>query len=315
MDQPAAFGAASKTLKTTVLIDLSVALVTKTDWLGHFKIPKRRNVLLITGESNNRATMRRIDRAARARGLSVSDLKTLYIETVNFPKLPSVDDREMLRRTVAEKQIDIVIVDPLYRGLGNLDTNRLAEMADSIVQFAKAAQPAATIIAHHIIKSAAKLKNGKVPALEDMSGAGLAESVGQWWLVGRNEEYKHDRRHDLGVQYGGRDEQCGSLRILVQEDDWTFDIESMGDYRNAKKEAREKAKAENLELEVTDTMGAISQLLKTETVAKPKSFIESQSGKSVAITRKALSRMILEGDVVQQKYGNRNGWILKCNAQ
>ena len=183
-DQPTIFGARSKAGKTTQLTDLSVALATGTNWLGHFPIKKKRRVLFITGESNRRAMARKLQRATKARRMTLDSLgDNLRTETAEFPILQSVRHRDQITKDIVDYNIDVVIIDPLYRGLGDLDTNRMAEMGDAIVQFSKACQPAALVVSHHTTKSAAK-EHGIPPSLEDLSGAGLAESCGNWWLLG-----------------------------------------------------------------------------------------------------------------------------------
>ncbi len=63
---------------------------------------------------------------------------------------------------------EIVIVDPLYRGLSGLDTNKLADIGGAIVEFSKACEPASLILSHHITKAAAR--EFGPPKLEDLSG-------------------------------------------------------------------------------------------------------------------------------------------------
>ncbi len=99
-DQPTIFGAASKVGKTTQLSDLAVALAMRgppdhpSKWLGHFNVPKRRKVLFITGEANNRAASKRIGKALRIRGLDWTDVSGwLRVEAVDFPTLPNIEHR------------------------------------------------------------------------------------------------------------------------------------------------------------------------------------------------------------------------------
>jgi hypothetical protein len=114
-DQPTFFAARSKGLKTTQLVDLSVALASQTAWLGSFKIPKQRRVLFITGESNYRAIGRRIRKACEVRGLTLADLAGwLRVEAIDFPSLPDLADCLTVAGTVAYHSIGVIIVDPLF---------------------------------------------------------------------------------------------------------------------------------------------------------------------------------------------------------
>ena len=246
-DQPILLGARSKAGKTTQLADLAVALASGTPWLGHFDVPQRRRVLLIVGEASRRAAAKRLHRACSARGLSFGDIATwVRVEAVDFPQLPNALHRAAVRDTVERHKIDCVVIDPLYRGLGDVETTSLAAMGDALVGFAQSCQPAALIVSHHATKTAAR-EYGYVPELEDLSGAGVAEAAGSWWLLGRNAPYEFDGQHDLSVKYGGRDEQAGGYRIAFDERNWRFDLTPLTEYRvqaaEAAADARESAKA------------------------------------------------------------------------
>ena len=306
-DQPTLFGARSKAGKTTQLVDLSIALATKTDWLDHFKVSRARRVLFITGESNKRAISRRIKKALNARNLSFQALEgMLRVEAVNFPLLPSVHDQARIQAIVKKYGIEVVIIDPLYRGLGELDTHRMAEVGQAIVLFTKACLPASLIISHHTTKSAARENSGP-PELEDMSGAGIAESCGNWWLLGRNEEYEADGMHDLCVRYGGRDEQSGLKRIIFNENNWTWEVQSLIDYQREKSEMLQQAnsekKTEQIEADIRRAKDEIETALRNEKTPLSKSSIKDLCPKSpVAKHKSALAEMIKQLIVTEAPY-------------
>ena len=176
-DQPAVFGARVKCLKTTLKFDQAVSFATGGDWLGHFKVPRKRKVLLITGEANTRAVSRKLKRACRAHGTTFTAIAGMIrVEAMHFPKLPSATDCLAVQETVNRYGIEVVMIDPLYRGFtADTDTNKMAQVGDAIVTFAKSCQPASLILSHHTTKSAAR-EYGRPPELEDMTGAGIAEA-------------------------------------------------------------------------------------------------------------------------------------------
>lgn len=240
IDEPVLVGARSKGCKTLQLTDLAVAVASGTKWMGVFDVPKRRKVLFITGEANYRRLAKHIEKACKARGINLADLSGyLRVEAVEFPCLPSPKDQATINADVKEHGIEVVIVDPLYRGLAGVDSARLNETGSAVKAFQAACAPACMILSHHVVKSAAR-EYGEPPALEDMTGAGIAESCGQWWLVGRNEPYAWDWKHDLCVQFGGREGQCGSRRILFDEGDWTFQIEGWNDFKSEAEQERQR---------------------------------------------------------------------------
>ncbi len=313
-DQPTIFGAASKATKTTQLVDLSVSLATGTQWLASFNVPKQRKVLFITGESNYRAISKRIRRALSVRGLSWSDVSGwLRVEAIEFPTLPSPKDQLRIEADIKEHGIEVVIIDPLYRGLGTLDTHRMAEMGDAIVSFTKACQPASVIISHHIIKSAAR--EFGPPTLESLSGAGLAESCGNWWLIGRNEPYQFDRRHDLSITYGGRDEQAGYKRIVFDEANWTFEITDGKDVKDQRNRERDAKKQQERETKLNEAKAGVKHCLANIKEPKPKTWVEARSGAVQVLTRVAIGDLLNNGTLVELEYKDgrnitRTGLIL-----
>ena len=318
-DQPTLFGAKSKCLKTTQLVDLAVALGSGSDWLGAFKISKPRRVLFITGESNYRAISRRLLKAAMSRGYGLDDLKGMVrVEAMNFPKLPNLEHCVAVEATVKKYNIDVVIVDPLYRGIpADLDTNRMAQVGDAIVTFAKWCQPASLIISHHVTKMAARTL-GSPPDLEDLTGAGIAESCGNWWLVGRNEKYAWDWKHDLCVSFGGRDEQAGGRRILFNEQTWSAEVsnlhEFIGEQQEAAERAKEDAKRQSDDRKAESARASIQRTMRGQT-ALSKSEIEARSGVPQKLFRRVFAGMITDETVAPEVYEdsqkrNQNGWIL-----
>jgi len=320
-DQPILFGARSKGGKTTMLADLSVSLATNTPWLGHFAVPRLRRVLFITGESNNRAASRRIKKALSARGLGFADLtEKMRVEAVRFPQLPDRNHRDQITRIVEKHQTDVVIIDPLYRGLGGLDTNRMAEVGQAIVEFSKACCPASLVISHHSTKSAAR-EYGNPPELEDMTGAGIAESCGNWWLLARNEQYIGDGIHDLCVRFGGRDEQAGLKRIVFNENSWSFEVSSLAEHhgRIAEKKLDEKVRKKNaaLDQQILDAEHEIKTALRNEKNPMSKAGIQTLCPRASRIHhRHAVAGLIKALSIVERQYTDnlnrrQTGWILR----
>ena len=236
-DQPTIIGAKQKSLKTTLLIDLAVSLVSGLPWLGKFKVSRKLRVLLITGEASEAAAIRKIRRAAERLNLRIEDfVDCLRIEAITFPTLPSLSDCQAIARAVKEYNIDVVIIDPLYMGLQGLNTTNLTEVGPAMRQYMEYCRPANVIIAHHVKKTASF---DDAPNLEDLSQAGIAEFAGNYWLMGRMGEYVGDGMHKLAVRYGGRDEQFGLLKLDFDERKWTAEFSSLVDHREDLKVRKE----------------------------------------------------------------------------
>ena len=241
-DQPTVIGAKQKSLKTTLLSDLAVALATGTEWCGHFVVPRPRRTLFITGESSARGSMRRIRRAVEARGLGRYDIgEQLRVETLHFPNLPDQSDCDAVAEVVLQFGIEIVIVDPLYMGLSGVSTTNLTEVGPALRNFKVACYPASMILAHHVKKST---DYSDAPNLEDLSQAGIAEFAGNYMLLGRLSEYKGDGKHELAVRMGGRDDQFGLHKLDFDEVSWTADFTSLTEWREMQEVSAELEKEE-----------------------------------------------------------------------
>ncbi len=306
IDEPVLVGARSKGCKTLQLTDLAVALASGKPWMGVFYVPKRRKVLFITGEANYRRIAKHIEKACRVRGIKFADLKEfLRVEAVEFPCLPSDKDQATIRADVQQHGFEVVIVDPLYRGMATLDSARLNQMGSAIKAFQAACAPACMILSHHVVKSAAR-EYGEPPALEDMTGAGIAESCGQWWLVGRNEKYQWDWKHDLSVQFGGREGQGGGRRILFDEQAWKFQVEPLSEFIEEKnseeQQKRDDARCEALERKRVSARALILKAVRNVKTPQSKTAIEGAAGAVQTAFRYVFGEMVREQTLVQRSY-------------
>lgn len=306
IDEPLLVGARSKGCKTLLLTDLMVAVASGTPWMNVFKVPKRRKVLFITGEANYRRIAMHIQKACNVRDLDFYDLKGfLRIEAIEFPCLPRLADQDGIRRDIETHGTELVTADPLYRGLVGIDSSRLSEMGDGIKSFQAAVAPACLVLSHHVVKSAAR-EYGSPPQLEDMTGAGIAESCGQWWLIGRNEKYAWDWKHDLCVQFGGREGQGGGRRILFNEQDWTFQVDGWHEFTSEADQERQRqrddAKRDAEERKLVQARTKILQACRSIKTPQSRSRIRDSSGQSGIGFGTAFADMLRDQTLIQRPY-------------
>ena len=290
-DQPTIFGAKQKCLKTTLLTDLAVSLASGLPWLSTFHIPRRRRVLFVTGEATEAAAIRKVQKAAKARGLQCDDFSdNLRIEALTFPALPSFRDCEAVSAAVQQHGIEVVLLDPLYMGLQGVNTANLTEVGPAMRQFMVYCRPANLIIAHHVKKTASY---DDAPNLEDLSQAGIAEFAGNYWLMGRMCEYTGDGLHSVAVRYGGRDEQFGLLKLDFDERNWNSEFSCLLDHRQGRKAKRE---AESVDL--------MTQKIVAELKLHPNGASESKLAKAAGTQRErapfqtALAELQSRGTIV-----------------
>ncbi len=202
-------------------------------------------VLFITGENGIKSASRKIRQASRRRGFeNLSDLpEGLRIETVDFPSLPSPTHKSQIATLVEREGFNIVIIDPLYRGLSGTDQSDVAARGDAIAQFAAACRPADLICSHHFTKGASREQGQvKLPMLEDMTGAGVAEIAGNWVLINRNAPWRAGHPHDLTLSMGNREGGGDAIRLVFDETDWTSEIEDFFEFKDTAKEKKRQEK-------------------------------------------------------------------------
>ena len=92
--------------------------------------------------------------------------------------------------------------------------------------------------------------------------------------MGRLAEYSGDGRHDVGVAFGGRDEQFGLKRIEFNERDWTAQISELSDHRDDIQQQKAKAK-------VAELIKSIGRELRRDAASMSQSALASAVGTKV----------------------------------
>jgi len=247
-NEPMVIGGPSKTLKTSIALDMAVSIVTGTPFLGKFAVPNPRPCMIISGESGEstlQSTMRAI---AEARGIQAHQLDRLEIG-FKLPKLDNAKCVDDLIEELKHKEIDTVFIDPLYRSLraGEAASNIYA-MGEKLELIAERIHRAGItlILLHHFRKTGRTY--GDAPELEDLSQSGMAEFARQFLLLKRREAYKQDGSHKVWFSWGGSAGHQG-LTILEAFDGvyphrtWQSTLRSVTEFDEMEKAAK-KAKTE-----------------------------------------------------------------------
>lgn len=140
---------ASKTRKSFYALQLAVCIAAGVDFLG-WHIPRRRRVLVVQMEIQERHYWRRVRRMVQALGLPPDAIGDRLQFVNGRGKGLSV---EHLKRYAEETRAEVVIVDPLYK-LNRGDENSAEHMAALLAWFDDLAQStgAAVIYVHHDAK-------------------------------------------------------------------------------------------------------------------------------------------------------------------
>ncbi len=209
-NEPGIIGGPSKTLNTSVGLDLAVSISTGKPFLNEFKVERPKRVLFISGESGEATIHEDLMSVALSKEIKTSELTNIFVE-FNLPKLDDPKHVDTMVQDCIDLEIEVVTIDSLYRSLraGGGASNVYA-MGDKLGLVAEVVHRAGItpILMHHFHKSDDHFD--RPPKLEDLSQAGIAEFCRQFILLKRRMAYHDDGKHCLWMRWGGSAGHQGS---------------------------------------------------------------------------------------------------------
>ncbi len=204
---PTLWTAEKKTCKTTLAVELALAVATGNSFLGH--ATKKSRVLFVSVEDGRAAIRQRHEHRIKTLGIAPpnEDL-ILGTRTEALSKRETLDE---LTTYLSQERIGLLILDPAYLLLGDYQQTSLNDVGARLFAISNACDNCGTtcVVIHH-----AK-RNGR--GLSAASGAGFAEWAGNWMSIERVGAYRKDGVHQLRLDYGGRAGHQGEIRIKVDE--------------------------------------------------------------------------------------------------
>jgi hypothetical protein len=212
------FGGPIKALKTFTSLDFSVSLATALPFLGRYRCPVPRRVLVLSGESGEEAIYDMLWRIARAKGLDAlpAGLKV-------YPRLPRLGDpegRELLRLLIRDHGAEAVVIDPVYlsfAGAGPVNWANLFEVGPLINEVVGVCRDegCTPVFDHH---TSSALKPKRKPDLRHLAFAGFAQFARQWLLLNPRQAFDYDAGlHKLWMAHGRAGGGAGCLKLDVLE--------------------------------------------------------------------------------------------------
>lgn len=202
--QPCIFAGGKKCLKTSLLIDLAIAIAMGGTFLGRFTVRRAARVLVMTGESGLATIQETARRIAAAHGLALADIGGVLFS----PQLPIFGNllhADALTAVLADNEIEVLVIDPAYLAMPTEGSEgSLFAMGALLRGMAEICQKIGVtfILAHHTRKTLTD--PFAPPELEDIAWAGFNEFARQWVLVGRRERYEPGSgNHRLWLNAGG----------------------------------------------------------------------------------------------------------------
>jgi hypothetical protein len=158
----------SKSNKTWCLLNLALSVASGTEWLGRrcTKLP----VLYINFELHDWAIAQRLASICAARPECQGIGDTLHLWNLRGHNADIALLRPKLEEVLDRYKFGLIILDPIYKVLGNRDENANGEIAELMNELERLARRtgAAIVVAHHFAKGDSTAKS----AIDRMSGAG-----------------------------------------------------------------------------------------------------------------------------------------------
>lgn len=273
--QPFILAGPKKALKTTLLLDMAVALARGGFFLGKFNVPEAVKVGVMTGESGLATIQETLRRICWAAGCEARDLGGNLIIADRVPQFANDDHLDAVRSLLMEYEIEVLIVDPVYLCIDGTDAGNLFAQGRLLGRISNVCQECGCtlILAHHTKKSVANPH--AVPELEDISWAGFQEYARQWLLVARREPYQPGTgEHRLWMTVGGSVGHGGLRGLDIAEGTynsengrfWQVDVldgdqvqQSTEDRKEAEKEATRQKIMEEVKKRIVETMASFPE--------------------------------------------------------
>jgi len=303
--------AATKSMKTTCMVDMAISLATATPWLENesWSCRQPNRVLFCSAESGHETLIHKHDVISQVkRGELPVDQQEQFdrLLTENLlwdcrlPDLGDAGSRERFVKKVRDHNIQVVILDPLSLAVGSAgsDLPNLAVGGQVILKAAAAFRRvgATLVLVHHTSGDRWRQQAGRGHGpleLQDAAYPSITNHVRQWILLSRAEPYGlPERRSVLWVRIGGSGLQAGGdVRATITEgthhDQWDVRIESEAQYIEGESARREIA----AEAERRDQRSRVLEFLRVHPGATRNSMIEDTQSLD-GIGRGKLGRLI-----------------------
>ena len=211
--QPCIVGGPSKSLKTSIMIDLAVSIGSgsSTRFLEKFAVKNDgKRVGFISGESGGATIQETFKRVCAVRGVDLAKCN-VYPE-FKLPKLGMTKEVQHMASNIRQRGLEVVIIDPIYLSLlaGNKTAKapNVFDMGPLLADLSEACLEAGAtpILVHHTVKHLRPPVNGMFEPLEreDLAMSGFSEFARQWLLINRRTPYKDGSgQHELWLRIGG----------------------------------------------------------------------------------------------------------------
>ena len=196
-------GGPEKSMKSYLALTTVVAVALGVPVLGHFEVPERQRVLMLSGEGGEVGMLRRVERVTAAYGASISDLRPWLRYTTMTAPLTSPLMADSIAAAVDEFDPAIVWLDPWYAyapGSAVASSALLTDIGQVLSNWRQAVGVGRTAMINHHLNT-----GGTGDGLQRLAGAGHAEWCDSWMLVDHRERPQvEEGRFRLKLRIGSR---------------------------------------------------------------------------------------------------------------
>lgn len=320
--QPCVVAGAEKTLKTSLLVALSLALSLCERFLDKFWVTKRQRVLFMSGESGLGTLQETARRIAQSMGHDLKDIDGAFFSG-NLPSAGNASELRALARDIERHQADVVMIDPMYLCLPGDDAGNVFRQGELLRRIHRpCAEAGATMLLAHHNKTTGTVP-GRPAKLSDIAWAGFQEFARGWLLLSRREPYEEGTgSHRLWLTVGGSAGHSGLWALDIEEGTnnaaegrmWDVRVATGRDERQAAERRREQ-KANDKEQRTRDLVKRkLAEALKQYPDGQTKSTLASAIGRSNTKAGEAIHTLLVEGRIelctIQKKNGQNDGFRL-----
>lgn len=304
--QPILLAGPVKSLKTSILLDLCLALTTGGCFLGYFRVLRPIGVAVLTGESGLPTVKDTFIRISRATGIDPAEVKRLIISD-RIPHLSNPAHLDAIRKLILDYELELLAIDPAYLALDGTDAANVMVFGQQLRAVSELCQEmgVAPLLCHHTRKGSGI--DRQPLQLTDAAWAGFAEHCHQWLLVNHREKYdQNSSTHKLWLSGGGSAGHGGLWAVDVHQGHvgdvggrvWDVSVTSpdeaqdaVEDQREAEQETKRQEKLERDKRIICNTMAKFSD-------GETKSIIKDTSGLFSGRFNTAMAALLTDGAVI-----------------
>lgn len=160
-----------KTYKSIQATDLALSITTGIPFLGRYKVNKTGAVMYIQEENNEQTIQDRLFKIAHEKGVLSSSATEwslppeipLYLSNNTGIDLTTEESRARIEQSINEIRPLLIIFDPLYMMMGNVDENSATEVSDILKWLTSLRNKYGTgvLICHHYKKASGDTRGGQ----------------------------------------------------------------------------------------------------------------------------------------------------------